>query len=58
MCIRDRYIMPKGFHDGFSGNTNYYDSFRECMEKGKQYIDYDRKVKELSVIAATTQKTE
>ena len=43
---RMKYIMPKGFHDGFSGNTNYYDSFRECLEKGKQYIDYDRKVKE------------
>ena len=43
---RMKHIMPKGFHDGFSGNTNYYDSFRECMEKGKQYIDYDRKVKE------------
>ena len=25
---RMKYIMPKGFHDGFSGNTNYYDSFR------------------------------
>ena len=40
--------MPKGFHDGFSGNTNYYDSFRDCLEKGKAYIDYDRKVKEFA----------
>ena len=29
---RMKYIMPKGFHDGFSGNTNYYDSFRDCLE--------------------------
>ena len=40
---RMKYIMPKGFHDGFSGNTNYYDSFRECLEKGKEYIEYDKK---------------
>ena len=45
---RMKYIMPKGFHDGFSGNTNYYDSFRDCLEKGKAYIDYDRKVKEFA----------
>ena len=38
--------MPKGFHDGFSGNTNYYDSFRECLEKGKEYIEYDKKREE------------
>ncbi len=43
---RMRYIMPKGFEDGFSKNVNYYDSYRECLEKGKQYIDYDRKVRE------------
>ena len=40
---RMKYIMPKGFHDGFSGNTNYYDSFRDCLEKGKAYIEYDKK---------------
>ena len=43
---RMRYIMPKGFEDCFSKNVNYYDSYRECLEKGKQYIDYDRKVRE------------
>ena len=43
---RMQYIMPKGFEDGFSKNVNYYDSYRECLEKGKQYIDYDRKVRE------------
>lgn len=39
-------IMPQGFHDAFSGNTNYYDSFRECMEKGAAYMDYERKRRE------------
>ena len=43
-----KYIMPKGFHDGFSAIRNYYDSFRDCLEKGKAYIDYDRKVKEFA----------
>ena len=44
--FRKLNVMPKGFHDAFSGNTNYYDSFRECMAKAAEYIDYDRKKKE------------
>ena len=43
---RRMVIMPKGFHDNFSGNTNYYDSYRECMAKGAEVIDYARKRKE------------
>ena len=43
---RNKFIMPKGYEDGFSHNVNYYDSFRECMEKGRVAIDYDRKLKE------------
>ena len=39
-------IMPKGYHDAFSGNTNYYDTYRECMAKGAELIDYERKRKE------------
>ena len=35
--------MPKGFHDGFSGNTNYYDTYRECMAKGAEYIEAESK---------------
>ena len=41
--FRKKNIMPQGFHDAFSGNTNYYDSYRECMAKGAAYIDYERK---------------
>ena len=44
--FRRMNIMPQGFHDAFSGNTNYYDSYRECMAKGAAYIDYERKKKE------------
>jgi xanthine dehydrogenase molybdenum-binding subunit len=44
--FRKKNVMPKGFHDAFSGNTNYYDSFRECMTKGAECIDYERKKKE------------
>ena len=40
--------MPKGFRDAFSQNENYEDSFRQCLEKGKAYIDYDRKVAEFA----------
>ena len=43
---RDKVIMPKGFVDGFSKNENYYDSFRLCLEKGAEAIDYRRKVQE------------
>lgn len=43
---RMKYIMPKGYKDGFSHNENYYDSYRECLQVGKKAINYDEKVKE------------
>ena len=46
MEFRFKNIMPKGFHDGFSGNTNYYDTYRECMAKGAEIIGYEQKRKE------------
>ncbi|MDU5597343.1 MAG: xanthine dehydrogenase molybdenum-binding subunit XdhA [Lachnospiraceae bacterium] len=51
MCIpsiefRLKNLMPVGFKDGFSKNVNYYDTFRQCIEKGKAYMDYDNKLKE------------
>ena len=46
--FRKKNIMPQSFHDAFSGNTNYYDSYRECMAKGAAYIDYERKKKEFA----------
>lgn len=39
--FRMNNVMPKGFTDGFSKNVNYYDTFRECMEKGRKDFDYD-----------------
>lgn len=44
--FRWKYLMPVGYTDGFSKNVNYFDTFHQCMEKGRAYIDYDRKVKE------------
>ena len=41
-------VMPKGFKDGFSKNVNYYDTFRECMEKGRKEFDYDRRLEKYS----------
>ncbi|HWQ41720.1 MAG TPA: xanthine dehydrogenase subunit XdhA [Desulfosporosinus sp.] len=43
---RLKHLMPVGYVDGFSKNENYFDSFRQCIEKGKAYIDYDRKYEE------------
>ena len=46
MEYRYQIVMPKGYVDGFSKNENYYDTFREVMDKGKAAIDYERKLKE------------
>lgn len=48
MELRMKNLMPKGYVDNFSKNVNFEDSFRQCLEKGKEYIDYDRKLAEYS----------
>ena len=45
MEFRRLNIMPKGFHDAFSGNTNYYDTYRECMAKGAELFEYEKRRK-------------
>ena len=45
LALRKKNLMPVGFVDGFSKNENYFDTFNQCIEKGKAYIDYDRKMK-------------
>ncbi|WP_367565225.1 xanthine dehydrogenase subunit XdhA [Lacrimispora sp.] len=44
--FRRKNLMPVGYVDAFSKNENYSDTFNQCMDKGKAYIDYDRKIKE------------
>lgn len=44
--FRLKNLMPVGYVDPFSKNENYFDSFKQCIEKGKKYIDYDRKLEE------------
>ena len=41
--FRNLNIMPKGYHDNFSGNTNYYDTYRECLAKAAEIVDYEHK---------------
>lgn len=41
MEYRMKNLMPKGYVDGFSKNELYTDSYRECLEKGKEAFDYD-----------------
>ena len=43
--FRLKNLMPQGYKDAFSKNENYYDTFRQCIEKGKAYMDYDNRVK-------------
>ena len=42
---RRQVVMPKGYVDSFSKNENYYDTFRQVMDKGMEAIDYERKRK-------------
>ncbi len=44
--IRQKNLMPVGYKDNFSKNVNYFDTFNQCIEKAKAYIDYDRKYEE------------
>ena len=44
--FRRAHVMPKGYVDGFSKNENYYDTFREVMEKGMEASDFRRKQQE------------
>lgn len=44
--VRKKNLMPVGYKDEFSKNVNYFDTFNQCIEKGKKYIDYDRKIEE------------
>jgi xanthine dehydrogenase molybdenum-binding subunit len=44
--FRRKNIMPDGYRDAFTGNVNYFDSFRSCMQKGAEIIDYEGKKRE------------
>ena len=48
LAFRMQNVMPQGYEDGFSHNVNYDDSFRQCLEAGKKYIDYDKKLAEFA----------
>ncbi len=41
--LRYRNVMPKGYFDPFSKNQNYADSFKQCLDKGAEAIDYYKK---------------
>jgi xanthine dehydrogenase molybdenum-binding subunit len=36
-------VMPVGFTDPFTRNVNWDDSFRQCVDLGKEYIKWDEK---------------
>jgi xanthine dehydrogenase molybdenum-binding subunit len=44
--LRMQNLMPVGYVDDFSKNENFFDSFGQCLEKGKKYIDFERKFEE------------
>ena len=45
-AYRRSRMMPVGYVDGFSKNENYFDTLNQCIDKGKEYIDFDRKKKD------------
>ena len=45
IAFRQMNMMPQGWQDPFSKNVNYFDSFNQCIEKGKAYIHWDEKRK-------------
>lgn len=46
--LRQMNLMEVGYRDDFSKNENYFDSFNQCIKKGMEYIDYERKLEEFS----------
>ncbi len=44
--FRRKNLMPVGYVDGFSKNELYHDSFNQCMNKGMELLDYQRKYQE------------
>ncbi len=40
---RRKNMMPVGFYEPFTKNKNYFDTFNQCIEKGKEYIKWDEK---------------
>jgi xanthine dehydrogenase molybdenum-binding subunit len=41
--FRRMNMMPVGYTDPFSKNVNRFDSFNQCIEKGREYIGWDKK---------------
>ena len=48
LTLRQMNLMEVGYRDSFSKNENYFDSFNQCIKKGMEYIDYERKLEEFS----------
>lgn len=46
LAFRHKNLMEVGYEDPFSKNVNYFDSYNQCLAKGKEYIDYDHKIAE------------
>jgi xanthine dehydrogenase molybdenum-binding subunit len=43
LAFRFMNLMPVGFTDAFSKNVNYFDSFQQCVDKGKAAIRWEEK---------------
>jgi len=46
IALRKMNMMEVGYIDDFSKNENFFDSLNQCIEKGKNYIHWDEKIKE------------
>ena len=44
--FRRKNLMPVGYTDGFSKNELYDDSFNQCLNKGMELLEYQKKLEE------------
>lgn len=43
IAFRKLNLMEVGYVDNFSKNENYFDTFNQCIAKGMEYMDYEKK---------------
>ena len=44
--FRQLNVMPVGYRDPFTQNINRFDSFNQCIAKGREYIKWDEKLEQ------------
>ncbi len=43
LAYRRKFVMEQGYKDEFSKNENYYDTYRQVLEKGEALMEFEKK---------------